>query len=336
MLLKENKAAELPPNGEPLNPADAVAADLRAVEQKMNGLLDSREGLISEICHYLIDGSGKRLRPTFILLVYRACGGKEAKVGDAVDAAIALELIHNATLLHDDIIDGGTLRRGKPSAFARFGMGPSLVAGDYLFSRAFELCGRFDERLVRMAAAACIELTEGEVMEGRFRHNPAVELKDYLAVIHRKTASLFWSGGRVASDLAGGSPALVDAMGELGTAIGLAFQMVDDLLDVIGPEEKIGKPVGSDLRAGIPSLPLVLGIKREPELGKILQNGDATQGDGFERALQLLRTSSVIEEARAMAAAQVKLARTKMSLLKPSIYRDSLATLIDDQINREV
>jgi len=321
LLLKENKAAELPPNGEPLNPADAVAADLRAVEQKMNGLLDSREGLISEICHYLIDGSGKRLRPTFILLVYRACGGKEAKVGDAVDAAIALELIHNATLLHDDIIDG---------------MGPSLVAGDYLFSRAFELCGRFDERLVRMAAAACIELTEGEVMEGRFRHNPAVELKDYLAVIHRKTASLFWSGGRVASDLAGGSPALVDAMGELGTAIGLAFQMVDDLLDVIGPEEKIGKPVGSDLRAGIPSLPLVLGIKREPELGKILQNGDATQGDGFERALQLLRTSSVIEEARAMAAAQVKLARTKMSLLKPSIYRDSLATLIDDQINREV
>lgn len=335
MLLKENKAAELAPVGEPINPAHCVEGDLRAVEQKMKGLLDSRENLIAEICHYLIDGSGKRLRPTFILLVYRACGGVDAKVGDAVDAAIALELIHNATLLHDDIIDAGTLRRGKPSAFARFGLGPSLVAGDYLFSRAFELCGRFDEHLVRMAAAACIELTEGEVMEGRFRHNPGVGLDDYLAVINRKTASLFWSGGRVAADLAGGSASLVDAMGELGTAIGLAFQMVDDLLDVIGPEEKIGKPVGSDLRAGIPSLPLVLGIRREPELGKILQNG-GVQGDGFERALTLLRSSGVMEEARALAAAQVALARSKITQLKPSIYRDSLATLIDDQINREV
>ncbi len=333
-----NKAVEFASTSitEPVSPARVVEADLRAVESKLTGLLDSREGLISEICHYLIDGSGKRLRPTFILLVYRACGGSDAKVGDAVDAAIALELIHNATLLHDDIIDAGMLRRGKPSAFARFGLGPSLVAGDYLFSRAFELCGRFDEHLVRMAAQACIELTEGEVMEGRFRHNAAVGLKDYLAVIDRKTASLFWSGGRVAADLAGGPPALVDAMGELGTAMGLAFQMIDDLLDIIGPEEKIGKPVGSDLRAGSPSLPLVLAIGREPELKALLQNGGATHGDGFERALKLLRGSRVIEEARALAAAQVGLARTKLSQLKPSIYRDSLATLIDDQTDREV
>ena len=336
--MKNSKAVESVSTSisESANPAHAVEADLRATEHKLLSLLDSREGLISEICHYLIDGSGKRLRPTFILLVYRACGGSDARIGDAIDAAIALELIHNATLLHDDIIDAGMLRRGKPSAFARFGLGPSLVAGDYLFSRAFELCGRFDEHLVRMAAEACIELTEGEVMEGRFRHNAAVDLGDYLAVINRKTASLFWSGGRVAADLAGGPPSLVEAMGELGTAIGLAFQMVDDLLDIIGPEEKIGKPVGSDLRAGIPSLPLVLGIKREPELRNILQNGGATQGDGFERALKLLRGSQVIEEARALAAGQVELARAKLSQLKPSIYRDSLATLIDDQINREV
>ena len=318
------------------NPAHAVEADLRAVEEKLTGLLDSHEGLISEICHYLIDGGGKRLRPTFILLVYRACGGGDARVADPIDAAIALELIHNATLLHDDIIDAGALRRGKPSAYARFGLGPSLVAGDYLFSRAFELCGRFDEHLVQMAAQACIQLTEGEVMEGRFRHNAAVTLKDYLAVIKRKTASLFWSGGRVAADLAGASAPMIDAMGDLGTAVGFAFQMVDDLLDVIGPEEKTGKPVGSDLRAGIPSLPLVLGIQREPELKKLLRNGEGMRGTGFERALELLRGSTVIEEARSMAAAQVELARLKLRLLKPSIYRDSLGILIDDQINREV
>jgi len=206
------------------NPAHAVEADLRAVEEKLTGLLDSHEGLISEICHYLIDGGGKRLRPTFILLVYRACGGGDARVADPIDAAIALELIHNATLLHDDIIDAGALRRGKPSAYARFGLGPSLVAGDYLFSRAFELCGRFDEHLVQMAAQACIQLTEGEVMEGRFRHNAAVTLKDYLAVIKRKTASLFWSGGRVAADLAGApAPMIARLMGIIGSTHGVKF-----------------------------------------------------------------------------------------------------------------
>src|SRR5262249_57012051 len=158
---------------------------------------------ISEVCHYLVDGGGKRLRPTFVLLVYRACGGSDEKVVDAVDAGIALELIHSATLLHDDIIDGGMLRRGKPSALARYGPAATLVAGDYLFCRAFELCGRFEEHLVRTAAQACIQLTEGEVMEGRLRHNAGTSLEDYLVVITRKTASLFAAGGNVAANLAG-------------------------------------------------------------------------------------------------------------------------------------
>src|SRR5208337_1722493 len=188
---------------EALNPARLVEADLTAAEAKLSRLLDSKESMIAEICHYLVDAGGKRLRPTFIMLVYRACGGNAAKAELAIDAAIALELIHSATLLHDDIIDGGLLRRGKPSAFARYGFAPSLVAGDFLFCRAFELCGRFDERLVRTAAQACIQLTEGEVMEGRMRHNAAATLDDYLAVITRKTASLFAAGGKVAADLAG-------------------------------------------------------------------------------------------------------------------------------------
>ena len=243
-------------------------------------LLDSNESLIAEICHYLVDGGGKRLRPTFILLVYRACGGTDAKVDDAIDAAIALELIHSATLLHDDIIDAGMLRRGKPSAFARYGFGPTLVAGDYLFCRAFELCGRFEEHLVRTAAQACIQLTEGEVMEGRLRHNAAASLNDYIAVIARKTASLFSAGGKVAADLAGVPTRTIDAMAKLGTAMGLAFQMIDDLLDILGPEEKIGKPVGSDLRAGIPSLPVVLAIARNPELRRTLRERHPDGGRG--------------------------------------------------------
>jgi len=319
-----------------VEPALAVKDELCAAEAKLSQLLDSNEALIAEICHYLVDGGGKRLRPLFILLVYRACGGVDDKTEDAIDAAIALELIHSATLLHDDIIDGGMLRRGKPSAFARYGYAPSLVAGDYLFCRAFELCGRFEERLVRTAARACIQLTEGEMMEGRMRHNAAANLDDYIAVITRKTASLFSAGGRVAADLACVPQKTIDAMEKLGLAVGLAFQMVDDLLDILGPEEKIGKPVGSDLRAGIISLPVVLGIQDSPELSAMFSKQGQFEGATFDRALQLIRDPSIVAKARALAAGQVKLARGILTQLRPSIYRESLGLLIDEQIDREV
>ena len=173
-------------------------------------------------------------------------------------------------------------------------------------------------------------------MESRFRHNAAATLDDYIDVIDRKTASLFHAGGKVAADLAGASTRTIDAMAKLGTAMGLAFQMVDDLLDILGPEEKIGKPVGSDLRAGIPSLPVVLGVERSPELRALFQNGTQMEGAAFERALDLLRDPEIIADARRLAAEQVAIARAIVGELEPSPYRDGLATLIDDQISREV
>ena len=317
------------------DPALLVRDGLQRVEAKLAQLLESREALISEICHYLIDGGGKRLRPLFILLVYRACGGSDDRLEDAVDAAIALELIHSATLLHDDIIDTGLLRRGKPSAYARYGPAASLVAGDYLFCRAFELCGRFDERLVRTAAGACIQLTEGEVMEGRMRHHAGATLDDYLAVITRKTASLFGAGGRVAADLAGAPPATIDAMEQLGLALGRAFQMVDDVLDIVGPEEKIGKPVGSDLRAGVLSLPVVLGLRATPELQGLFANGTSHTAGDLNRALELVRRPAVLLEAQALAAGELTVARELVSTVAPSPYRDALRMLIDDQLDRD-
>jgi heptaprenyl diphosphate synthase len=312
-----------------------IRAELGAVEEKLLRLLDSNEALISEICHYLVEGAGKRLRPLFILLAYRACGGSDGKVDDAIDAAIALELIHSATLLHDDIIDGGMLRRGKPSAYARYGAAASLVAGDYLFCRAFELCGRFEERLVHIAARACIQLTEGEMMEGRMRHCASANLDDYIATITCKTASLFSAGGKVAADLAGISAEVITDMERLGQAMGLAFQMVDDLLDILGPEERIGKPVGSDLRLGIMSLPVVVGLRSNPELQSLL-TANGLEGQELERVLALLRQPELISRCRTMAAQQVALARELLKRLPPSVYRDSLAMLLDEQTNRDI
>jgi geranylgeranyl pyrophosphate synthase len=319
----------------PSNPGSLVSDDLRAVEEKLSHLLDSKEPIISEICHYLVDGGGKRLRPLFILLVYRSCGGSDKNVVDAIDAAIALELIHSATLLHDDIIDGGELRRGKPSAFARYGQAASLVAGDFLFCRAFELCGRFEERLVQTAARACIQLTEGEVMEGRMRGNAGATLDDYTAVITRKTASLFSAGGRVAADLAGAAPETIESMGQLGLAVGLAFQMIDDLLDILGPEEKIGKPVGSDLRSGVISLPVVLSIENDSELRRLFCN--RLEGANLKRALELIREPALIARGRALAAEKVDQARKILTdQLEPSAYRSCLEKLISDQVDRDL
>src|ERR1700675_3880836 len=216
--MKRAKATQLAAASTPdaLNPARLVEADLAAVEAKLSGLLDSKEPIIAEICHYLVDAGGKRLRPTFIMLVYRACGGSDTRVDEPIDAAIALELIHSATLLHAAIIERALWPRGKPAAFPRYGFGPSLIAGDYLFCRAFEVSGRFEERLVHTAAQACIQLTEGEVMESRFRHNAAATLADYINVIDRKTASLFYAGGRLAAELAPVLTPEIESVGKIG------------------------------------------------------------------------------------------------------------------------
>ena len=191
----------------PLVPYLLVDAELERVEQRLSSLLQSREPLLNEIGQYLINAGGKRIRPAVALLVFRACGGQEA--ADIVDVATALELIHSASLLHDDIIDGGQLRRGKASAFHRFGLADTLVAGDFLFGRAFALCGRFEEKVITWATDACVSLTEGEVMQGRFRHNPQVTTRDYLEIISRKTAALFAQGARMGAHLAGASAAWV-------------------------------------------------------------------------------------------------------------------------------
>ena len=213
-----------------------VDSDLVRVEARLTAELGSREERLHQVAAHLVVAGGKRIRPTVVLLAFHAAsvGHGPARPDDAVEAAVALELIHSATLLHDDIIDGGEMRRGKPSALQTFGLADTLVGGDFLFSRAFALCARFEAEVIRWAADACVALTEGEIMQGRFRHNAAVTVADYMEIIERKTASLFAAGARTAAHLAGTPPALVDTMAGCGRDLGLAFQLSDDLLDVAG------------------------------------------------------------------------------------------------------
>lgn len=309
-----------------------IADDLAKVEAKMENLLLSREPLLSEVALHLIGGGGKRVRPAVALLVFKACGGRD--VTDMIDVAIALELIHSATLLHDDIIDGGETRRGRPSAYQRYGLANTLVTGDFLFSKAFELCGRFEERIVRWAADACISLTEGEIMQGRFRRNPETTLDDYLEIIARKTASLFSQGARVAAHLAGMDDRGAEAMGLCGFNIGMAFQVIDDILDVEG-DARTGKPVGIDLRDGNPSLPLVLAVAQDAEVRRVFMSPAATDSE-LDAALQRVRGLDVLSVVRRLAEDYTDRARHLLDDLPFSSYRQALADIIAEVEERRL
>ena len=312
-----------------------VDSDLVRVEARLAEELGSREERLHQVAAHLVVAGGKRIRPTVVLLAFHAAsvGHGPSRPDDAIEAAVALELIHSATLLHDDIIDGGEMRRGKPSALQTFGLADTLVGGDFLFSRAFALCARFEAEVIRWAADACVALTEGEIMQGRFRHNAAVTVADYMEIIERKTASLFAAGARTAAHLAGTPPALVDTMAGCGRDLGLAFQLSDDLLDVAGRPAVTGKPRGIDLRDGNPSLPIVLAIARDPEVARVFAdpNPDAAQ---VEQALIRIRRSGVLGSIAERARAHVDAAMATMESLAPSPYRAALEALALGLVDR--
>ena len=308
-----------------------VAEELSAVERRIDEVLGSREPRITEIAHYLIEAGGKRVRPAVAMLVFRACGGKD--IHDMVDLSVALELIHSATLLHDDIIDSSDTRRGKAAAPKRFGVPDTLVTGDFLFSRAFELCGRFEEQVVSWAAEACVQLTEGEVLQRRFRRNPAVSVDDYNEIISRKTASLFSAGACIASHLAGSSSAGVRDLSDCGREIGLAFQIIDDVLDVSGDEETTGKQAGTDLRDGNPSLPVVWGLELEA-VRSAFDKVEPTEAE-VGLALAAIRASDIPSRARALAREHADKARSVVEGLPPSAHQRALLTLISALVDRD-
>ncbi len=308
-----------------------LAGMLDMVEAQLTSRVQSREPLLTEISTHLIGSGGKRVRPAVTLLIFRACGGRE--FDDIVDVATALELIHSATLLHDDIIDGSDVRRGTDSAFHKYGLANTLVTGDFIFSRAFQLCARFEEKLINWAAEACIALTEGETMQARFRRNPAVTVADYLEIIERKTASIFRQGARTAAHLAAAPEPLIEAMADCGFSVGMTYQIIDDLLDVAGSADRVGKPIGIDLRDGNPALPIVLAISRDAEVARTFQDPAPTAA-AIDTALDRIRGSGVLAEARELACQYGARARQSLSLLPASADKDHLLLLIEQLLER--
>ncbi|MDE0034129.1 MAG: polyprenyl synthetase family protein [Deltaproteobacteria bacterium] len=295
------------------------------MEQKLAECTRSREAEITEIASHLIQSGGKRIRPVITLLTFSAFRGERQE--DAVDIAAAMELIHAATLLHDDIIDGAEFRRGKVSAYKRYGLARTLVAGDFLFIKAFEFAGKFDDTVVQWTADACTSLTEGEILQGSFNRNRTVTAKDYLDIVERKTASLFQTGARLGAYIAGANAEQVEAAANFGLNLGIAFQMMDDVLDVVGRRKLLGKSTGMDLRDGNPSLPIVLSLlDGHQTVSRVFQSPTPTEND-IRRALDAMGNGTVIERARSFAHKYALMASREIERLPQSDARDGLKVL---------
>jgi len=318
-------------------PDSGVEKELALVEERLRKAIQSREPLLTDIAAYVIEAGGKRIRPTVALLANRAVGG--SNLDKTVDMAAALELIHSATLLHDDINDGGLIRRGREAAYRKYGIQNALVAGDFLFVKAFQIGGRFQPEIVDLTAQVCTSLAEAEIVQKQHVGDLAWTRDQYLDLIARKTAMPISAGARIGATLGGGTPEEIDALSRFGLNLGTAFQIVDDILDVVGDPAVLGKPVGTDLKEGNVTL-LVLhamndGSERRAKLRAILRKRRRT-GEVVARGLSLIRDSGAVDRAREDAEHFGGLALRALEDVRPGPAREALARLVDFVVHRNM
>ncbi len=290
-----------------------VEQDMRQVDQVIAQRLDSGVPLVGSVAQYIISAGGKRLRPVLLLL---SCGALGYTGTQRFNMAAVVEFIHTATLLHDDVVDESDLRRGNPTANAKFGNPASVLVGDFLYSRAFQMMVDADSmRIMQVLADATNIIAEGEVMQLMNMHNAALDEAGYLQVIRSKTAKLFEASARVGAILAGASNELELACAEYGQALGTAFQVIDDVLDYAGDASVMGKNLGDDLREGKSTLPLIAAMQRGTQaqrhtITRAIETGDVGALDEVVNivnatgALDVARAAAYQEAERAIAAAQ--------------------------------
>jgi octaprenyl-diphosphate synthase len=279
-----------------------IKKELGLVERKLHDMVKSQEQILTDASLHVIDAGGKRLRPTVTILCYKALGGTDTE--KIVDIASGFELIHSATLVHDDINDGGITRRGKETVYKKYGLHDAVVAGDFLFVKAFQLGGAFDKNVVETTADACAKLAEGEVLQNRYRHRKDLSIDTYVKIMERKTAYPIRAGAMVGAYLAHAPADVIGSVGSFGLDLGIAFQIIDDILDFTGDQKKTGKQVGVDLREGHLTLPSLLAIKDSPATKKAivdLISMDEPKLESVKDCVYLVMKSGAIQKARGMA-----------------------------------
>jgi len=311
-----------------------VTEDLQRVDQTIVERLASDVMLVNQVSQYIIGGGGKRLRPLSVLLAARACGHEGQK---HVPAAAIIEFIHTATLLHDDVVDSSDMRRGRNTANHVFGNEASVLVGDYLYSRAFQMMVELgDLRIQEVMANATNTIAEGEVLQLMNAHDPDTTEQRYLEVIYRKTAKLFEAGAQLAAILSGSSRETEQSMIEYGRHLGTAFQLVDDVLDYTASAEELGKNLGDDLAEGKPTLPVIYALANAQPAGSAQLRAAIENGgiDDLAQITRLIETSGGLEYTARKARQEKELAIEALDRLPATSYRNALMALAEFAVAR--
>lgn len=307
---------------------------MQAVDRVIRERLHSEVALIRQVAEYIIGGGGKRLRPALVLLSAGALGYR----GTAHHTlAAVVEFIHTATLLHDDVVDESALRRGRPTANTLFGNAASVLVGDFVYSRAFQMMVNINDlRVLRVLADATNVIAEGEVLQLMNCRNADIDEPSYLQVIRYKTAKLFEAAGRLGAILAGAPAATETAMAAYGAHLGTAFQLIDDVLDYSGDADVIGKNVGDDLAEGKATLPLIRVLRHGTAAEAELVRHAVTSGGLGDLAgvLAAIRRIGALDYTKAQAQAEAQAAQAALSAMPATQYRDSLLQLAEFAVTR--
>ena len=304
-----------------------IGPDMNAVDAVIRKRLHSDVALVRQVAEYIIHSGGKRLRPALVLLAAGALGYQGSRHHEM---AAVIEFIHTATLLHDDVVDESAMRRGRDTANAMFGNAASVLVGDFLYSRAFQMMVEVDDmRVMRVLSDATNIIAEGEVLQLMNCHDADVDEARYMQVIHYKTAKLFEAAAQLGAILGQADPELEQALTVYGKHLGTAFQLVDDVLDYSGQEADTGKHIGDDLAEGKPTLPLIYVIQHgTPEQAACVRKAIEEGGrEDFPAVLEAIRSSGALAHARARAEQEAALARAAIERLGASNYKKALLQL---------
>ena len=312
-----------------------IAQDMRELDQVIALRLDSGVPLVGQVAHYIIAAGGKRLRPALLLLT---CGALGYHGEQRFNLAAVVEFIHTATLLHDDVVDDSALRRGNATANETFGNPASVLVGDFLYSRAFQMMvSAQNMRIMQVLADATNVIAEGEVQQLMNMHNAALDEDAYLQVIRSKTAKLFEASARVGAILAGSSPDVEETCAHYGQALGTAFQVIDDVLDYTGDAAVMGKNLGDDLREGKSTLPLIAAMQRGTASQRdLIKNAIETGGVAMlDQVVSIVRTTGALDVARLAATQEAQRAITAARQLPGGAHTECLIQLAAQLLRRQ-
>lgn len=313
---------------------DLVADDFQAVNSKIIEQLHSRVDLVENIGHYITEAGGKRLRPLLALLAANACAYKGDK---HIELAVIIEFIHTATLLHDDVVDISSLRRGRATANANWGNAPSVLVGDFIYSRAFQMLVKLgDMDIMALLSDTTNQIAEGEVLQLTKAGDANCSREDYLRVIRDKTAILFAAALKGAAMVSEADKATQEALFNYGLDLGIAFQLADDVLDYEGDAEVMGKNVGDDLAEGKPTLPLIYSIETSDatDAKLVIDAIEQKSAANISAIVALVQRNGALDYTREFAQSYVDSAQAHLQILPNSAYKDALMRLAELALNR--